>query len=373
MKPSLEYPDKDGKWSGVKHNNNRLVRGWNIESHKAVVLEFEKRNFYLLIFEVAMKDMPYDYYRHSTRFFDGYCFDERDMSVVEQYHPKKWVKAFEKISGKKSTPDFPLWYREELILTGDHPFSYKHDTWTWLNARGKGWKEQKSDIPSIRSYAKRIGQGRVSVEVWPRKLEFRPILTPKLSDSLFGDPDGPASKAKWEEFYKGTKRELQIKGSTGKDIEAMALEVSKAVKAYRPKPERKVLTENAKQLIKKFDEAVRKDILDSNLGTYDEKRDAPEMDMWRGKEQEGRTTREIAEISLWSYGGIETYERYLVPAGFVGRKGRKEASRLFRKVLDQMLKEGLLIRIDNKWWKKKTNLKSAQAVAARYLESKGRV
>ena len=359
MRPDYEFPDENGNESPFDHLGKNIVRIWKVAPKKAAVVETEDREFLLLILKDALGNMPRGPYSYNYK-MKGHLFGEHDMELVKLHHPR-WVKAWQKISGLKGKDYLPYWYEEQLILSGDHPFRNGYDVQRWL--KNNKWKEDKKNKGW---FTKRVGQGLVRMygaDGYSSRLRFYAYPTGRMT-SGWGRYDSPEYEAKREEFQKQTERELPIKGSTGKDLEATALEVSQAVKAYRPKLKRRVLTDKDKQRIKDFNEAVREDLLGGYLNVY-------ESNEWTGEWKKGRSTRELADLTVWGSGGLDAYERYFGwdsertygPSGF----GKKEVGRLFRKVLEQMLKEGLLEydRDEKKWWKSKT----ASRVANRHLNN----
>tara|TARA_X000000950_G_scaffold260378_1_gene329688 strand:+ start:1478 stop:2554 length:1077 start_codon:yes stop_codon:yes gene_type:complete len=357
MRPDMEFPTEDGKYP-IEWLGKKIVRVWKIAPKKAAVLQADDREFLLLILKDAIGNMPGSPYSYDYA-MRGHVFGKNDMGLVKQHHPK-FVKDWERISGIKPKDDIPYWYKERLILQGDYPFSMAMHVETWLeNNRWKPDKKMKG------WYSKKVGQGLVRLygtDHYSRELVLYASPTPYIS-SQWGDWDSEEYKQKREEFREATERRLPIEGTTGKDLEAKAVEVSQAVKAYRPKPKRRVLTDKDKERIKDFNEAVRGEVLGGYL-----KEDG--RNEWTGEWNEGSTTRDLSNAVLWWSGGLEAYERYFGwgserqygPSGF----GKKEVGRLFRKVLDQMLKEGLLVydRTEKKWWKSK----SAGRVAKRFLD-----
>ena len=355
-RPDVEYPNDEGKYPKTGMGK-RIVRIWKLVPTKVAVFETEDREFHLMVRKDALGNLPKSYMMFDRK-LDGYLYGEGDMKMVAEHHAK-WARAYLSISGGNLPSSYPYWYKERLINSGDHPFESAFDAQTWC--RNNGWKEDKKNDGW---WSKRVGRGKInmhSTEYWSRDLKIYAYPTSQISGQWGGLPGTDAWETKSKEFYDATQETMPIKGTTGNELEAAAVRVSQLGNIYRPKQKRRVLNDGDKKRIADFNEAVREEVL-GGLETY-------ERNEWTGNWNKGQTTRELSNYVVWFTGGLNAYERYFGwgaertygPSGF----GKKEVGRLFRKVLNQMLKEGLLEydKHDKKWWKTKT----ASRVANRYL------
>lgn len=335
MRPDVEFPNEKGQYP--EYLGRKILRGWKVQKGKCFLAETEKREFYLAISKDSLNGLPYGSY-HWDRFSGRFFFGKRDMGLVKQFHPR-WVQAWEKVAGEKSTDRLPVWYQRQMVLSGDVPFDDAYSVQEWL--RENGWREDKKYDGFFK---KKVGRGLVRLHVESYSTEIRMYAYPSASIwKSWGDSRSEEYKAKEQEFNEHTERTLPIQTSTGKDLEAKAVEVSKAVNTFRPKPKATVLTDVDKDNVRRFTEDAKQNILD-----YLEE---DGRNPYTGKWNEGRTTRWLSDLIVFGNGGLEMYRSYF---GFGSSLGKREVGRLFSKILKQMEKEGLVwYDLGGKYWYKK--------------------
>ena len=276
----------------VRHK--KLLRVWKIVPGVAA-FELDGGIFGVFIAKGTSHGVPREEVPPQFGVRDGVWFEEGDLAVLAQHHPR-WVQELVRATGRPvDTSKLPYWLRARQVANGTAPMEHRFDAEAWLGKNG--WRGKKDQ------YKKRFGGEWVTALVGSASIIFHAAFPKGMSMDEF------------QAWRDEVGEQLTFKGKYGTDIEAAAARVAALAKAKRPAPRRKVLDEDTKAQIAAFSRRVE-DVVQEELG-------------------QGETTKEIVSL-LFGNGGWELHN--MLPYTV----SRRDAGKLVRKVLDSMAKRGLL-------------------------------